>query len=192
MPNLKIEQRVNLKFLVKLKKSPTECLKMLSEVYGKDTMSRTRVFEWHKKFKDGREGVKDDEHPGRPCTSKSDENVDKIDKIVRNDRRLSIRMVADMINIDKETQFLANKRIPVLEHPPYSPDLAPSDFYLFPKIKTALKRTHFRFVEEVKTKAADLLKGLTSKELQHCFEQWRTRMEWCIVMGGEYIEGDHI
>jgi len=89
-------------------------------------------------------------------------------------------------------QFLANKRIPVLEHPPYSPDLAPCDFHLFPKIKTVLKGTHFRSVEEVKTKAADLLKGLTSEELLHCFEQWRTRMERCIVMGGEYIEGDHI
>lgn len=67
-------------------------------------------------------------------------------------------------------QFLANKRIPVLEHPPYSPDLAPCDFYLLLKIKTALKGTHFRSVEEVKTKAADLLKDLTSEELQHCFE----------------------
>ncbi|VVC39050.1 Hypothetical protein CINCED_3A010720 [Cinara cedri] len=101
MPNLKIKQCVNLKFLVKLKKPPPECLKMLTEVYGKDTMLRTRVFEWHKRFKDGREEVKDDEHPGRPCTSNSDENVDKIDKIVRNDRRYSIRMIADMINIDK-------------------------------------------------------------------------------------------
>lgn len=109
MSNLKIEQRINLKFLVKLKKSPTECLKMLTEVYGKDTMSRTRDFEWPKKFKDGREEV-EDEHPGRPCTSKTDENVDKIDKIIRNDRHLSIRMIIDMINIDKETvrQILHN------------------------------------------------------------------------------------
>jgi hypothetical protein len=66
MPNLKIEQRVNLKFLVELRKSPTECLKMLTEMYGKEMMSRTRVFEWHKLFKDRREKVKDDEHPGRP------------------------------------------------------------------------------------------------------------------------------
>ncbi|VVC30701.1 Hypothetical protein CINCED_3A001474 [Cinara cedri] len=80
---------------------------MLTEVYRKDTMSRTRVFEWRKRFKDGREEVEDDEHPGRLCTSKSDENVDKI---VRNDRRFSIRIIGDMINIDKETvrQILHN------------------------------------------------------------------------------------
>lgn len=107
MPNLKIEQHVNFKFLVKLKKSPTECLKILTEVYGKDTMSRTRVFKWHKRFKDGREEMEDDEHPGRPSTSKTDENIDKI---VRNDRRLSICMIADIINKDKETvqQILHN------------------------------------------------------------------------------------
>jgi histone-lysine N-methyltransferase SETMAR len=38
-------------------------------------------------------------------------------------------------------QYLAGKRIPVLEHAPYSPDLAPCDFFLFPKIKSALKGT---------------------------------------------------
>jgi len=49
-------------------------------------------------------------------------------------------------------QFLANKNITVLEHPPYSPDLAPCDFCLFPKIKSVLKGTHFVSVEHVKAK----------------------------------------
>ena len=40
-------------------------------------------------------------------------------------------------------QFLANKNTTVLEHPPYSPDLAPCNFYLFPKIKSVLKGIHF-------------------------------------------------
>jgi transposase len=42
--------------------------------------------------------------------------------------------------------FLAKHKIPVLEHPPYSPDLAPCDFFLFPKIKSALKGTRFESV----------------------------------------------
>jgi len=46
-------------------------------------------------------------------------------------------------------QFLANKTITVLEHPPYLPDLTPSDFYLFPQIKSVLKGTHFVSVENV-------------------------------------------
>jgi transposase len=36
-------------------------------------------------------------------------------------------------------EFLAKKDIPILPHPPYSPDLAPCDFYLFPKLKSKLK-----------------------------------------------------
>jgi hypothetical protein len=48
-------------------------------------------------------------------------------------------------------QFLADECILVLEHPPPpSPDLAPCDFYLFPKLKSALKGTHFQSVDEVK------------------------------------------
>jgi len=58
-------------------------------------------------------------------------------------------------------QFLANKNITVFEHPPYSPDLAPCDFYLFPKIKSVLKGTHFVAIEHMKAKTAENLSSLT-------------------------------
>jgi len=54
-------------------------------------------------------------------------------------------------------QFLANKNITVLKHPPYSPDLTPCDFYLFPKIKLVLKETHFVSVENMKAKMMEIL-----------------------------------
>ena len=50
-----IEQRINIKFCVKLGKTATETLKMLRDVYGASSMSRTRVFEWHKRFVEGGE-----------------------------------------------------------------------------------------------------------------------------------------
>ena len=103
MISLKIEQRINLKFLVKLKKSPNECFQLLKEVFGDNCVSRTQVFEWHKRFVEGREVVEDDERSGRPVTSRTDEKIQKINKIVRRDRRLSVRMIADMTNIDRET-----------------------------------------------------------------------------------------
>jgi hypothetical protein len=40
-------------------------------------------------------------------------------------------------------EFLASKQITVLDHPPCSPDLAPNDFFLFPKITEILKGGHF-------------------------------------------------
>jgi DNA-directed RNA polymerase sigma subunit (sigma70/sigma32) len=47
--------------------------------------------------------VEDDERPGRPVTMKLDENVGKVRTLVRNYRRLSIRMIAEELNVDKET-----------------------------------------------------------------------------------------
>jgi hypothetical protein len=47
-------------------------------------------------------------------------------------------------------QFLAEKNIPVMTQPPYSLDLAPSDFWLFPTLKMGLKRTHFATMEDNK------------------------------------------
>ena len=45
-------------------------------------------------------------------------------------------------------QFLAEKSIPVITQPPYSPDLAPSDFWLFPSLKMGLKGTRFAIMED--------------------------------------------
>ncbi|GFY13863.1 putative mariner transposase [Trichonephila clavipes] len=56
----------------------------------------------YKRFKDGRQDVEDDSRPGRPSTSKTDENVEKVASLIRSDRRLSIRAIAETVNIDKE------------------------------------------------------------------------------------------
>ena len=55
---MSVEQRINLKFLVRLGKTPTEALKLLQEVYGDDTMSKTR-------FLSGTGGSKGEERGGR-------------------------------------------------------------------------------------------------------------------------------
>ncbi|KAJ8960478.1 hypothetical protein NQ318_013762 [Aromia moschata] len=65
----------------------TEAYAMLKEVYGNECLSRTQVFEW---FKEGREMTEDDPHPRRPSMSKTDENIEKICKLIREDRRLNI------------------------------------------------------------------------------------------------------
>jgi len=78
---MSIKQRINLKFLVRLGKTPTEALKLLQEVYGDDTMSKTRFFEWHRRFKEGKEEVKHDHRSGRPSTSKTEENVQQRQRV---------------------------------------------------------------------------------------------------------------
>ena len=98
-----MKQRINLKFLVKLGKGPTDCLKLLHEVYGEATMSRARLFEWHKRFTSGREDVEDDPKSGRPSTTKTADNIGKVNELVRSDRRLTVRMMVEELNINRES-----------------------------------------------------------------------------------------
>jgi len=66
MLELKIEQRV-IKCLAKFNKTAAESRRMLSEVYVDECLSRTRVFEWHKRFCSGREDVENDGSPRLSC-----------------------------------------------------------------------------------------------------------------------------
>ena len=72
---------------------------MLQKAYGESAMKKTSVYEWYKRFQDGRVDVEDDERSGRPSTSTIDENVKKVEKMVMNDRRITIREVADEVGI---------------------------------------------------------------------------------------------
>jgi transposase len=87
-------------------------------------------------------------------------------------------------------RFVANKNITGLEHPPYSPDLAPCDFFLFPKIKSVLKETYFVSIEHVKTKTAEIHNSLTEHDLKNCFEHWQHCMQLCVNSEGNYFECD--
>jgi len=73
-------------------------------------------------------------------------------------------------NKSKE-EFLATKQITVLEHPAYSPDLAPSDFLLFPKIKEILKGRHFDDIDDIRSNTKAALKAIPQKQSQNCFEE---------------------
>jgi hypothetical protein len=60
-------------------------------------------------------------------------------------------------------QFLAEKSIPVITQPPYSPDLPLSDFWLLPTLKMGLKGTRFATIEDIKSNAtAELQKKLST------------------------------
>ncbi|KAJ8963398.1 hypothetical protein NQ318_018877 [Aromia moschata] len=96
MLSVQMEQRVNLKFLVKLGKTFTEAYAMLKEVYGNERLFRTQVFEWFKRFKEGRETTEDDPRPGRPSTSKMDKNIEKLGS---NSRKFTLNKEFSQISI---------------------------------------------------------------------------------------------
>jgi len=76
---------------------------MLVQVYGDNAMKKTAVYKWVKRFSEGRESVTEEEGSGRSTTSKTEENIAKVHKIVRENRRLTVRSIAEQVNIDRET-----------------------------------------------------------------------------------------
>ena len=60
-----LEERYAIKLCFKLGKNATETYEMLHTAFGTSCMNRASVFEWHKRFKEGRESVRDDERRGR-------------------------------------------------------------------------------------------------------------------------------
>lgn len=343
-----VEQRYAVKFCVKLEKSATETLAMMQRAYGNDALSKAQVFRWHKMLKEGREGVEDEQRTGRPSTSHTLDNVAKVKAVLDSDRRLSVRLIADKVELSKsivheiittelrmrkvcaklvpkvltveqkesrvsisrelldrssirpdflqqvitgdETwvfeydpeskrqssewhttesprpkkarmsksrvktmlivffdckgvvhkefvptgqtinavfyvevlkrlknrvarvrpeitntwflhhdnapshaslmvkEFLAKSAVPVLPQPPYSPDLAPADFFLFPKLKSTLKGHHFGTVKNVQAAVTNALKKVTVQDFQASFHAWQNRWHRCIDAQGCYFE----
>ncbi|KAL4141749.1 hypothetical protein QTP88_004326 [Uroleucon formosanum] len=92
------EQRVCIKFCHKLGKTATETYQMLLLAYGDETMSRARVFEWFKRFKEGRTTVESDEREGRPSTSRNEEMIQKIRTAIRDMRRVAAKFVPKLLS----------------------------------------------------------------------------------------------
>lgn len=343
-----LEQRYAIKFCVRLGKNASETYQMLREAFKEECISRSQCGRWHKAFKEGREEVTDDPRSGRPTTARIDENVRRVRETLSSDRRLSIRAIADILNLstfavhgivtedlqmrkvcaklvpkvlteeqknvrvlrceellesirndpgflnftvtgdeswmfeyDPEskrqssewhtqfsprpkkarmsksriktmlivffdvrgivhfefvpqgqtvngafyqevlkrlkrrvvrvrpdikdvfmlhhdnapshtafvvTNFLTQNKISVVPQPPYSPDLAPCDFFLFPLLKRELKGKHWESVENIQAQVTRFLKGISVEEFQGAFQAWHTRLRKCIDAGGDYFE----
>jgi len=102
MSELELEQRTNIKFLVKLGKSGNEIREMLLQVYGDNAMKKTAVYKWVKRFSEGREIVTDEDRSGRPATNRTEENIAKVRQIVGENHRLTVRGIAEQVNINRD------------------------------------------------------------------------------------------
>ncbi|GBM92689.1 Putative uncharacterized protein FLJ37770 [Araneus ventricosus] len=98
-----MEQRVNIKFCFKLGKTATETHEMLFKVYGVDAVSKKCVFEWFKRFRDGKEDVKDEPRSGRPPTSTTPDDIERVRRLPADDRRLSLRMMTEELKISLDS-----------------------------------------------------------------------------------------
>ncbi|CAH1985254.1 unnamed protein product [Acanthoscelides obtectus] len=88
----------------------------------------------------------------------------------------------------KTRQYLMEENVELLDHPPYSPDLSPSDFFTFPKIKKRLRGQRFQSPEEAVDEFKNAVLDLPANEWNRCFENWFERMQMCINLRGKYFE----
>ncbi|KAG5338239.1 MOS1T transposase, partial [Acromyrmex charruanus] len=206
----KMDQRICIKFCVKNKIKCADAFRMLTVAYGEATLDRSNIYRWYKMFSKGREDVNDEERAGRPSTSTTDENIDEVKKIVLANRRITVREVAEDLNISIGSchsiftndlgmhtsllvrEFLAKNNTLMMPQPPYSPDLAPCDFFLFPKLKRPMKGQRYATIEEIKTASKEELNKITKNDFLKCFEDWKKRWHKCIISDGDYFEGDKI
>ena len=76
----------------------------------------------------------------------------------------------------------------IFDHPPYSPDLAPSDFHLFTKLKDFLGGTRFGSDEELKKTVNTWLNELAAEEYNTGILKLVNRYDKCLNVGGDYVE----
>ncbi|UYV83498.1 hypothetical protein LAZ67_23001235 [Cordylochernes scorpioides] len=295
----KLKQRICIEFCVKIQISATETFEMLKKAFPNDPPKRTTVFEWHSIFKAGRISIEDDPRQGRPKFQRTDENVQKITDLIKENPRTTLleleqdtgiskttigRIVTEDLKLKKTpakfiprfltneqklcrlatcedmmemtrtdpewkdkiitgdetwvygydpetkpqsaewrgqtvikemylgilprlreairkkrpekwtnggwilhhdnarphtahlvTSFLAKNGTQILLQPPYFPDIAPNDFFLFPKLKAVLKGRHFDTRDDIIEKSPLALKSIPKEAYKNCFNNWEKR-----------------
>jgi transposase len=100
-----LEQRINIKFLVKLSKSGPEICQMLQQAYGEDILKRSTVSKWVQRYYKGGKYPMDNKRSGRPSTSRSDENINRVNSLVLTDRQMTVQVIADELQIGKTSVY---------------------------------------------------------------------------------------
>lgn len=99
MQSAKNSQRAIIFFLWKEGSKPAEIARRLQAVFGDDAESRATVYRWVDRFKSGQETLEDDERSGRPRTSLSKEHIQLVADMVMENRRVTVREIADFCGI---------------------------------------------------------------------------------------------
>ncbi len=84
-------------------------------------------------------------------------------------------------------EYLEELNVKTMPHPPYSPDLAPCDFWLFRNLKKFLRGKRFQTESEIDSAVDDFFSSITTAQWRAVFEKWQERMERCIRAQGDYF-----
>jgi hypothetical protein len=95
------EQRGATKRCFKAGLSAIETLVLVQRAYGNEGLNQSNVFRWYSRYRDGKELVEDNERDGRPKSTRTEVNIAAVADLVKNDRRIASRMIAESLNIPK-------------------------------------------------------------------------------------------
>jgi len=85
-------------------------------------------------------------------------------------------------------QFLAQRKVTVHDRPPYSPDLAPADYFLFPKVKSHLKGRHFDSISDIQKAVTSTLNTIAKDDFHKGIQTLYDRANLCVQLEGMYVE----
>lgn len=123
------------------------------------------------------------------------ELLDKLRRAIENKRRgkLSRGVLLIHDNARPHVAAVTKNRLEsfaweIFSHPPYSPDLAPSDFHLFPFLKAELGGQHFESLEHVKAAVHSFFINQPKDFYARGIKKLATRYQTCLDRGGDYVE----
>ena len=196
-----------------MKKTAAESYQMLDEAYGEHALGKLQCFEWFKKFRSGNFDVRNEERvwwdqkgviyykllkPGETVnTERYRQQMMDLNQALREKRpeyqKRQHKVILLHANAPSHTANPVKETIEaisweILSHAAYSPNLAPSDYYLFASMGHALSDQHFTSYENVRKWLDD---WFASKERQFFWRgihQLPDRWEKCIASDGQYFE----
>ncbi|GBP34661.1 Mariner Mos1 transposase [Eumeta japonica] len=148
-------------YFFNLKNSVAEAHRLLVKSYNEAALSERTCREWFQKFKNGDFDVKDKDRTGRP---KIYEDAELEEDSSQTQKQLALTLEVTQqaaLHRLKSTEIIHKQAVPVkkylktldcevLPHPPYSPDIASSDYHLFRSMAHALSEQRFTSYEDTK------------------------------------------
>ena len=108
--------------------------------------------------------------------------------LAQDEEELICIMIVSSLTSKLTRQFIEESGLHILPHPPYSPDLAQCDFWLFPRIKKHLKGRNFSCNSEVEEALRNIISDIEENEFKDAIQAWFTRLNKCIHAKGCYFE----
>ena len=176
----------------------------LADVYGSSAPSYAQIKFWVGEFKRGRTSLEDEARSGRPLNATGKETCKKYRDLVYSDRRIKVEEIAQALGISHGSvstilhdrlgmRKLTARWVPkLIPHPAYSPDLAPSDFSLFPNLKKDIRGLHFRSDEEVVTAVEVWVNGKDPDFFSSGLMVLEHRWSKYVTLEGNYIEKEEV